>query len=120
MSYKIKDELKLHVETALDNANPCKELLTLRNLVEFGLVPKEEKMSNSILARLKKCSNIIDTPTNSSTPPKNPRVDQTASFIRILPLPPSESGNVIDKTSLKDSVVLILVSGRTQSARLRE
>lgn len=49
MSYKIKEELKLHIDTALDNASSCKKLLTLSNLVEFGLVSEEEKIAVTFL-----------------------------------------------------------------------
>lgn len=52
-------------------------------------------MSNSILAKLKK-----------------PRVDQTNTPIKILPLP-SESENVAGKTSSKDSAAFVLVRARS-------
>lgn len=88
------------MDTILDKVSSCKELLTLSNLVEFGLVYEEKKMSRSILARLKKRSNTFDTPTSSSAPLKKPRVDYTTSPIRIL-LYHSNGGNMVDKKFFK-------------------
>lgn len=84
MSYTIKENLKLHGDTNLDNASLCKELQMHSNLVEFSLESEEENMSSNILARLTNRSSTIDTQSSSSTLLKKIRVDQIASSIRIL------------------------------------
>lgn len=100
VSYTIKEDLKLHVNIALNNARQCKELLTLSNLVEFGLVSEEEKMISSILAGLKKRSSTVNTLTNAFMLPKKAIIDQTASLIKNFHSL-SEDKNMVDKASSK-------------------
>lgn len=76
-------------------------------------------MSSSIHGRLKRRSSTVDTLTSSFVPPRKSRVNQTTSPIIILP-PHSEGGNVVYKTSSKDTIALIPISGMTQSTCLRE